>query len=493
MKIKHLLSLLLLVGCASQKQTFERLPSSTTGQDYLSMFSPWEGKEAFARMYAHIANAKHDVKVTVYSWSDTGFDKALEAAAANGVNIKVVLHPDLAKKPALLEKAKKMESTKARGKIAFKVAPRNMHEKFSVIDSEILVNTSANMSNGAKVSYSENFVFMSGPTYLIENFENEFAVLWNSSKDLISSETDSVEDRLPYVAQKHQTLDQEATLYSSSMNYDYVENDSSTAAYQGGQFVKLKAKGGGKGPYTVRDALISGISKAQKSILCSFNHFNIKEVANALIEASKRGVDVKLTVDNQEYSDHWDARMIEMTPYFVANWKALPGNANKEAPARVKFYSHNPNPAIWLLNHHKFLLIDYDKNAVINSSVLFTGSYNISETAEHNQFDNMVAFRGVKYSQLHKSFFDEFYKLWSLERNNDQPNSALTSYFTTVKDDLLPIHSSQAVSLTWSEIYQMREKIKSVAPEFLNKMIMRTNTCRSYNVKTKTLQGCAPN
>ena len=492
MKFTHFLSALLLVGCASQKHSFERTPSSTDNQDYMSMFSPWEGKEAFARMYNYIAAAKRDVKVTVYSWSDTGFDKAIETAAANGVNVRVVLHPDLAKKPALLEKVQKMEANRVSGKISFKIAPRNMHEKFVVVDSQILVNSSANMSNGAKVSYSENFVFLTGPSFLIENFENEFAVLWNSSKDIVSGSSERTEERLPYVAAKHQTTGQNVTLYSSSMNYDYLENQSSTAAYQKGQYIKLSPKGGGKGPYTVRDAIILGINNARKSIYCSFNHFNQKEVADALLEASKRGVDVKLAVDNQEYSDHWDSRMIEMTPYFVANWKNLPGNATKEAPARVKFYSHNPNPAIWLLNHHKFLLVDFDTQGGSSSSVLFTGSYNLSETAEHNQFDNMVTYRGPKYANLQKSFLDEFARLWLLERTNDVPNPALVSYFTTVKENSLPLHSNKAVSLTWSEIYRMRDHIKKVAPEFLGQMRMRTNTCKSYNIQTKTLQGCAP-
>jgi phosphatidylserine/phosphatidylglycerophosphate/cardiolipin synthase-like enzyme len=359
-----------------------------------------------------------------------------------------------------------------------------MHEKFALIDGEYLVNSSANMSGGAKTKYSENFVFTNGPEHLLANFDNEFAVLWNSSKDVLSHPKDVVEDRLPYDDSKHQTRGTEVTLYSSSMNYDYVNN--SAAASQEGKFIKLVAKGGGKGPYTVRDAIISAIRGARKSIHCSFNHFNMLEISQALVEAAKRGVDVKLTVDNQEFRERWSDRGIEMTPYFYENWKKLPGNSNKTAPVRVKFYSHSPNPAMWYLNHHKFFVVDAGQS----NAVLFTGSYNLSETAEHNQFDNMVAYAGSKYSKLHTEFIDEFNKLWNLERTNDKPNASAIGYFTTITNGSLPIHSTKPVSLTFEEAIKLRQDVRAIAPYFLRQMNRKTSSCKGYDVAKKQLWGC---
>jgi phosphatidylserine/phosphatidylglycerophosphate/cardiolipin synthase-like enzyme len=268
------------------------------------------------------------------------------------------------------------------------------------------------------------------------------------------------------------------------MNYDYVESGAS--ASQDGRFVKLVAKGGGKGPYTVRDAIISAIKNARKSVHCSFNHFNMLEISQALVEASKRGVDVKLTVDNQEFRERWSPQGIEMTPYFYENWKKLPGNSSKEAPVRVKFYSHYPNPAKWYLNHHKFFLVDQGSS----DAVLFTGSYNLSETAEHNQFDNLVAYSGSKYSQLHKSFMDEFNKLWNLERQNDKPVKEAVSYFTTLNNGSLPIHSQRPVSLTFEEIIKLRNDVRAIAPDFLRQMNMRNSSCQGFDVTKKQLWGC---
>lgn len=485
MKLQILLATLALTSCAHQKWTdTDRIPASDAVTS--AMFSPWEGTAAFDKMYKAIAGAKHEAKVTVYSWSDSGFDKAIETAVLNGANVRIVLHPDLGKEPNTQAKIAKLEAIKSKGKASFKIAPRNMHEKFAIVDGTYLVNSSANMSNGAKTKYSENFVFMTGPDFIIDNFENEFAVLWNSSKDVLSHPADVVDDRLPYDATKHQTTGKEITLYSSSMNYTYAENPASSAASQEGKFVKLVPKGGGNGPYTVRDAIIKSINNAKKSIHCSFNHFNMLEISQALVEASKRGVDVKLTVDNQEFRERWSPEGIEMTPYFVENWKKLPGNANKSAPVRVKFYSHYPNPALWYLNHHKFFLVDSGSS----DAVLFTGSYNLSETAEHNQFDNMVSYAGSKYTQLQKEFMDEFTKLWSLERSADKPSAEVLSFYTTINNGSLPIHSQKPASLSFEEIVKLRNDVRAIAPDFLRQMNRKTSSCKGFDVAKKALWGC---
>lgn len=491
LKLRHILSFVLIFAGCSTAPTSNTIGRTTASEEVTSMFSPWEGTEAFAKMFDIISKANHDVKVTVYSWSAADFDNALIAAAKNNADVKVVLHQPLGKNVSLVEKMKKMEQMKfAKGKISFKIASRNMHEKFILVDGETLINSSANMSNGAKTKYSENFVFMNGPAYILENFENEFAVLWNSSKDVISDTKDVVQEKLPFVQSKHQTKGKEMTFYSSSMNFDYPENATSTAAYQAGQYIKLKAKGDKEGPWTVRDAIIKSVKAATKNIYCSFNHFNIREIADALVEASKRGVDVKLTVDNQEFREFVGDKSIEMTPRFVEGWKKLPGNASKEAPVRVKYYSHYPNPALWLLNHHKFILIDYDKNGGSDNSVLFTGSYNLSATAEHNQFDNMITFSGKSYQGVQAAFLGEFNKLWNLERVGDRPNPEIVSYYTTVKDDSLPIHHNRAVSMSWGEITNLRDQIKKTEPLFLKGLNMKMSTCRGFNIKTKALWGC---
>lgn len=473
--------------------------TSSITLEYSSLFCPQQGEAAFSKMYNLIRSAQSEVKVTVYSWSDTGFDRALEDTIKKGtqMSVKVVLHPDLMDAPHI-ERINKLEKLTCAtcGKIQFKVAPQNMHEKFVIIDNTNVVNSSANLSGGAKTKYSENFVFLNGPKSIINSFQKEFTVLWNVSKDVISGE----DDALALALNSEEALveaESDITFYSSSMNFNYVDNDPSSAAYKQGQYKKMVpiVKEGGQ-TWTVKDQIIKAINEADESIFCSLNHFNIKEVAMALVEAVKRGVDVRMTVDNQEYKSSFrPPRMIEMTPLFVQEWKKL--RNNQIPPVRVKYYSHNPDPSYWMLNHHKFILIDYNKVSKGPKSVLFSGSYNISRNAEHNQFDNMVIYRGLKYHDLHGSFLGEFDHLWNLQRdpNTDQPNQVgqdILNSFVTVVNGSLPIHFfGKAVALTWPEIEKLRAEVNQVAPGMLMMLDKSNSNCMNYDIAKKTLSGGA--
>ena len=283
--------------------------------------------------------------------------------------------------------------------------------------------------------------------------------------------------------------DDESTLYSSSFNYKASLNKKTTKAYKLGQYVKLSRRGGTKAQtWKVTDKIISEIDNAKKSILCSFNHLNIEAIANALVRASKRGVDVKLAVDNQEFKTTTKAK--EKTPVFVAGWKAIEGNSKKNAPVRVKFYSHAPSPRYWFLNHHKYLLIDFDVEDLENT-LLISGSHNLSKTAEHNQFDNMVFYRGETHGRLYKGFKDEFDHLWSLNRNEeDLPNKEIHSGLSKVNDKgLLYLHSRKPISLTWKEVKTLRSKVSKIA-KGLYFNAFRNRNCSSFNVKTQKFVGC---
>ena len=152
------------------------------------LFSPRQGEEAFQKMYQFVAEAQSSVQVTLYSWSDFGFDNAVEKALANGASVQVVLHPPLARSSSLGPRIKKLEAQGAQ----FKVSPQNMHEKFFIIDDQVVINSSANLSNGAKKNYSENIVFHypnldQNLRPLLYDFKHEFSVLWNTAADVLTN------------------------------------------------------------------------------------------------------------------------------------------------------------------------------------------------------------------------------------------------------------------------------------------------------------------
>ncbi len=482
-----------------------RSPSSSEGAKAEAYFSPHEGKEVFNRIYSLISQARHEVKVTVYSWSDSEFGEALAAAARNGAQVRVVLHPEIR------EKVSGPASSLEKLGVEFKVASRNMHEKFVYITHSkdpldaTIVNSSANFSRGAATRYSENIVIQEGAEkHLARQFRREFAWIWDTSDDFVSghegekpSSTEGVMAMLEGDPEAQPSLERDPEFYSSSMNTLLMANAPGSKNQAKGRAYSMKDRLGpdGKQTWVIRDLFISQIDGAKSSVDCAFNHFNIEAISDALVRASARGIRVRLNVDNQEFVSRVIPGDTEMTPLFVSKWQKLPGNAGKVPPVRVKFYSHYPNPAYWLLNHHKFCVIDYDpsKPSSVKEATLLTGSYNLSETAEHNQFDNMVRYGGREHPELIEKFHAEMQNLWSWGRTrDDRPDPELLASYSTLVKGSLPVHFQRAQALTWPEIFEVRKATNQVAPGIFFKLSKRTSGCTFYDPKKQTLWGGNP-
>lgn len=451
------------------------------------MFSPDEGVQAFEKIYKLVSQAKSRVSVTVYSWSDKNVLEALIVAAKAGAEVRVVLHPSLANTQKIKDYARELEE----GGGFVKTATMNMHEKFFIIDNQFVINGSANLSTSAKTKYSENIIFheieSSTEKNLLKEFEGEFAILWNTAKDIITGSEENA-SLLPITDTENKPSFNNTSLYSSSMNFSLKKNSLTSKVYLTGKgYGLVKKLDKGEHTWLVRDLLITEIGKAKKNILVSMNHLNIREVSDALVAAVARGVDVRLNVDNQEFKSAPNNK--EMSPQFVQDWKALAGNKYKEAPVRVKFYSFAPSPKFWFLNHHKYFLIDFDEKDLKNTT-LISGSYNVSQTAEQNQFDNMVTYRGEEFEALFSDFKKDFEALWSLNRDEeDKPNAEIMSKLGSPYNDIFYIHSNTPVSLKWSEAQDVKRKAQKAAP-MLFKSIFKHRDCKTFNIKTNEYGGC---
>lgn len=482
-------SLLMLASCAGHQVTKPERDVASQLNSPDALMCPMDGEVAFNRLYDLIGDAKKYVHITAYSWSDGGLEKAIEKALSNKAKVRVVLHPDLKDSPKVTNVVPKLEAMGAE----FKIAPMNMHEKFTLIDDETVVNTSANFSGGAKNKYSENVVFhefskenSDSIKSIISDFKNEFTVLWNTSKDIVTN-NEGLAAKINDFTKKENvpSASVDMALYSSSMNWTLKDNAPTTAGYKIGKYSSLVKKtysGSAEQMWTVRDALLTAIKGANKSIYLSLNHFNIRAVSDALIEAVKRGVDVKLAVDNQEYKSK--PNDLEMSPQFVADWKSLKGNVIP--PVRVKYYSHEPSPSRWLLNHHKFVLVDYE---VPEKTILLSGSYNLSQTAEQNQFDNLIVYKTNKYRDLYTSFFKEFQNQWTWNRVNDQPKKEVVDQFFTTKNNSYPVHINDAVSLTWPEVMSLRAEVNKKAPGIFSGLT-KNRDCLYYDPAKKAYWAC---
>lgn len=470
-------------------------------QSVESYFTPekYHKKKAFDETFKLIEGAKEEVLITVYSWSLAQLKKSLMVALKNGAVVKMVINKGVDKK-----REKEIEELENFGDqyngLEVKVAVKSMHEKFIIIDRKHVINTSANMSAGAKTRYAESFIFFKNYSQMVKSFLTEFRVLWNTSKDIFTRDEKAAE-AMSFVKNNLPSYRKNLEFYSSSMNFLLTKSKSKKLT-DIGRYMSMKRRANAEA-WTIRDVIIKNIDQAKNSILCNFNHFFLQGINEALIRAVKRGVDVKLLVDNQEFKG---PNGKEMTPKFVKTWREIHGK-KKTPPVRVYFYSLYPNPRMWLLNHNKTIIIDYEiENPEEEQTVLITGSYNFSKTAEQGQFDNMVVFKGEQYRDVYKAYRNEFYFMWSLNRlKGDKIDWKKLKNFYTLKKGTLKIHNNIAQSLTWNEAEELKSRVYQVskktrldkgieerfygASRLLNK---RTSACHWYSpIKDKLLpQGC---
>lgn len=478
-----------LFSCSHKISSFRNTASEDKSNIDVLM-SPRQGEDAFNKLYGIISGAKKFVYLTVYSWSDAGLETALKAALDNGAEVKVVLDPAIKNSSKFKNSIPKLEAAGAQ----FKIATMNMHEKFVIVDDNYLINGSANFSGGAKNKYSENIIFhvlkdnaVVDFHVLAQRFKNEFYLIWNVCRDVVTNNEANAPQLTPLFDKQSPNKESSMIFYSSSMNWSIKDNKPTSKDFIAGKYQslqKIKSNDEDEQTWVVRDALIDAIRKSEKSIYLSLNHFNIRSVSDELIHAVKRGVNVRLAVDNQEYKSKINDE--EMTPQFVADWKKI--KPDEIPPVRVKYYAHEPSAQFWMLNHHKFALFDYE---VPEKTHLLSGSYNLSKNAEHNQFDNLVDYRTPNYRKLYDSFYEEFDYLWTLNRKNDSPDEdILKPFYTKNEKGLIVLHSNKAISLTWPEIEKLKKDVSDKVPGIFSQY-GKVKNCLYFNPDSKQYSGCS--
>jgi len=125
--------------------------------------------------------------------------------------------------------------------------------------------------------------------------------------------------------------------------------------------------------------ILNGIEQAEKSIQVAAYSFTSKPISTALLEAHRRGVDVRVVADAKANS---------------GQYSAVTFLANQGVPTRV-----NNRYAIF---HHKFMVID--------GRHLETGSFNFSAAAADKNAENVLLLRDVP--EIAGMYTREWEKLW---------------------------------------------------------------------------------
>jgi phosphatidylserine/phosphatidylglycerophosphate/cardiolipin synthase-like enzyme len=109
--------------------------------------------------------------------------------------------------------------------------------------------------------------------------------------------------------------------------------------------------------------------------------------------------------------------------------------------------------------HNKFLIID---------DSLYTGSYNLSDNAEHNTFENMFLFTGPEFADLVEAYEDKFQDLWV------QGDGLLAGLTKTIEDETTIPIVFPGMSLSWQEVRDLKSLIAAECPD-VSSSEFRTN------------------
>ena len=427
-----------------------------------------------ARIKTIIDQAQFTLDIAMYSFRDRSLIDAVVMAEQRGVSVRVLFESANADRRKPIEERERTRSAALEMAGAdTRYVNKIMHHKFVIADgprdfieraeTAIVASGSANWSQSAATLYDENTVFFTDEAALTLEMQREFEHLWVHSRDFIMHEplpfemgTSEITDE---VIESFRSESKNARAYFTSDNFR-IRGETTFSTV--------------RGLNRVSDRLVKAIEDASDSIYIASGHFRSRPIAEALMakRASSPEVDIRVYLDGQEFISHSShARQNEELIECVEragesetrredciNRGFLFGVAlsNAGIDVRYKHYSYRWHYTYAAQMHHKYLLIDGDE--------LFTGSYNLSDNAEHNTFENMMRFKGAAYAPLIESYRDNFLALRETSRGDGTYEALLEQ---VREGDEFPIVYTP-MSLNHDEVSVLKSLIRERCPEVMS-------------------------
>jgi phosphatidylserine/phosphatidylglycerophosphate/cardiolipin synthase-like enzyme len=140
---------------------------------------------------------------------------------------------------------------------------------------------------------------------------------------------------------------------------------------------------------TAEALVIETIDSARQSIRLAAYYLTSKPIAQALVDAKRRGVDVKAVLDKEN---------------LVKNYSGAHYLANSDIPVRID--------SEYATMHNKFMVVD--------SQTVQTGSFNYTEAATRANAENVIVVRN--HASFAQEYDAEWLRLWResepLQRRN---------------------------------------------------------------------------
>jgi phosphatidylserine/phosphatidylglycerophosphate/cardiolipin synthase-like enzyme len=428
------------------------------------IFSPAPADAShLVRIAKEIDLAQKSIDIAIYSYSEAKISEALARAVARGVKVRFVFNDGGADSREAVASPPKTTSGKLeQAGVNVRFINKIMHHKFMIVDGprdEIvraktahLVTGSANWSSSAARTFDENTVFFQNQEELVLRFQREFDNMWAHSRDFAGKD-------LPYELSTTQIPDSAIpdapntdVLFTSS-NFSVRDTTFSTT-----------------GTNRVADGLVAGINAATQSIHIASGHLRQREVAEALIAKKKANpaLDVRVYLDGQEYISsytHQD-QLAKVAACLAAAGESAAKKRNcldndflfgyqvgaAGIDVRYKYYAYRWNFTYAPQMHHKFMAVD--------GMTLYSGSYNLSDNAEHETFENMMVLKGAAHAATIQAFEANFEKIWKTGRDTDK----LAAVNARIEQGgAFPI-VFDPMALTHAEVTALKDKIRGACP-----------------------------
>lgn len=286
-----------------------------------------------------VNSAKNKIDMSIYDLGDADIAQAFINAHKKGVKVRLVTDTDNTNKAG-------MKLIKAQG---IPVVEDNrsaiMHDKFMIVDDQLVWTGSMNLT-GASLYEHNNVSILYNSTALASIFTNEFNDMF------------------------------EKNIFNGSNHAGINPSEISIESASVRTFFSPKGN--------TKNAIISELQKATKSIKVMAFSFTDKDMAQVMIDKKANNVDVQGVFDGCELSSQYSV------------YRTL-------KDAKVEVYKDG-NQALM-----------HEKNFIIDDNTVITGSYNFSANADKNNNENCMI---IKSPDIAKIFEQEFERLKKASKTN---------------------------------------------------------------------------
>ena len=353
----YLLLLVLVLVWLFQELRPGPVPPAETGEAEV-YFMPEEGPRAKARLLALMDGARESLEGAFYEFRDLEVAQGLLRAKARGVRVRLYGESDYREdfrrylvaaslgqreEPPRVRFAELKERVKPLSldceevvgiPICYDEREGFMHHKFLVVDGRAVWTGSTNMTWNAFARNNENSLLLPSPT-LAQGYAREFEALFGGQKEGLGQPV--------------------------------------AFALEGVEGVAYFSPRGGR---LAREALLKRLSEAQREVLVAAFVLTDREVLEALLQARRRGAEVKVLLETRNLGTTREEALLE---------------AAREPRQDAAAYAR----------HHKVMLLD--------GTYVVTGSYNFSVRAHEVNNENLLV---LKSPSLAERYRKEVLRLW---------------------------------------------------------------------------------